>query len=194
MKLTHIPKEQLITNSWNGGTTTEITIYPANASFIDRNFLYRISTATVEKESTVFTKFNEYSRELMILKGELEITHEGRYSKILKPFETDSFEGDWETSAKGKVTDFNIIYKGKVLAQLDSKLITSKENFTESIQVENAIILVYVATGFGIYQFNEQTIKIKEGDSILLEHNDNQNMALFKSEGSMHLVLARVWY
>jgi environmental stress-induced protein Ves len=45
-----ISRENQITDSWSGGTTTQLAIYPENSSYQQRNFLYRISTATVDIE------------------------------------------------------------------------------------------------------------------------------------------------
>ena len=42
----------------------------------------------------------------------MEIEHEGRYSKVLMPGDIDRFRGDWNTTSKGKVTDFNLMLKG----------------------------------------------------------------------------------
>jgi uncharacterized protein len=99
------------TINWASGTSTEIFIYPSNASFADRNFLFRISTATVEAEQSTFTHFKGITRHLMILKGELELIHEGRYSKQMRAFDQDTFSGEWDTRSNGKVTDFNLMLK-----------------------------------------------------------------------------------
>lgn len=109
MKL--FPFSQQQTNSWSGGTTTELFIFPATASYADRNFDFRISTATVESETSDFTELNGFSRYLMVLEGEMIIRHEERYEKQLHRFDFDEFEGSWKTQSAGKVRDFNIIYR-----------------------------------------------------------------------------------
>lgn len=100
--------EQLTTN-WSGGTTTQLFIYPEGSSYVNRNFLFRISTATVETEYSTFTALPGFQRVLMILKGELTITHRNQYTKHLNTFDSDTFDGGWETTAIGKVTDFNLM-------------------------------------------------------------------------------------
>src|SRR5688572_20272876 len=97
------------TINWAHGTSTEIFIYPANASFAERSFQFRISTATVEADETNFTFFEGITRHLMILKGDLELVHEGHYTKHLKPFDQDIFSGEWNTRSRGRVTDFNLM-------------------------------------------------------------------------------------
>jgi uncharacterized protein len=99
------------TINWASGTSTGIFIHPANASFAERNFLFRISTATVAAAASTFTFFEGITRHLMILKGELELIHEGRYTKRLRPYEQDTFSGEWSTRSKGMVTDFNLMLK-----------------------------------------------------------------------------------
>src|SRR4051812_46300605 len=103
--------EHRTTVNWAGGTSTELFIYPADGSFADRKFLFRISTATVEVEESTFTFFEGIIRHLMILKGQLELTHEGRYTKHLEHYDQDTFSGEWATFSKGKVTDFNLMLK-----------------------------------------------------------------------------------
>ena len=101
MNIQHFTPESRTTINWASGTSTEIFIYPSDGSFADRNFQFRISTATVEAEESTFTFFEGITRHLMILKGELELRHEGRYTKHLKPYDQDVFSGEWETYSKG---------------------------------------------------------------------------------------------
>src|SRR3954463_1486695 len=111
MNIQQFTSDSRTTINWASGTSTEIFIYPSDGSFADRNFLFRISTATVEAEESTFTFFQGITRHLMILKGELELIHENRYTRHLKPYDQDTFSGEWSTRSKGKVTDFNLMHK-----------------------------------------------------------------------------------
>ena len=42
----------------------------------------------------------------------MEIQHEGHYTKTLGVGDIERFKGDWDTTSKGKVTDFNLMMKG----------------------------------------------------------------------------------
>lgn len=108
-------------SKWVGGETREYFIYPEASNLVDRNFDIRISSATVELESSTFTPFNGYDRFLMILDGQLSIHHQGQNSKQLNTFDYDLFSGDWLTTSEGKVIDFNVIYKRGL--RFDFKLI-----------------------------------------------------------------------
>lgn len=118
MSIQQFSSDSRTTINWASGTSTEIFIHPTTGSFADRNFLFRISTATVEAEESAFTFFEGITRHLMILKGELQLIHEGRYTKYLKPFNQDTFSGEWNTRSRGKVTDFNLMLKGGATGSL----------------------------------------------------------------------------
>jgi environmental stress-induced protein Ves len=101
VKINHTKAHNGITSKWSGGTTTQLFIYPENAIYAERNFVCRISTAIVEIPESTFTALPDVLKILMILEGELEIEHKGRYTKQLQKFDTDSFSGSWETQGKG---------------------------------------------------------------------------------------------
>ena len=44
-----------VTTTWSGGKTTQLAIAPDGASYAERAFLWRISSATVELEASDFT-------------------------------------------------------------------------------------------------------------------------------------------
>lgn len=117
LKVQIIKKEDQLTTRWSGGTTTQLAIYPENALYSERNFLWRISSAEVELPESIFTHLPGIKRIILPVTGELYLEHVGKYKKILKPFEQDCFYGDWITRSRGKVTDFNLMMKdcqGKV--------------------------------------------------------------------------------
>lgn len=138
------PAERTTIN-WASGTSTEIFIYPSNGSFADRNFQFRISTATVEAEESTFTFFEGITRQLMILKGELELIHEGRYTKQLKPFDQDTFSGEWSTRSKGKVTDFNLMLKGGATGTLNHHVLTAGNSL--KLGANSDYFFIYIASG-----------------------------------------------
>jgi environmental stress-induced protein Ves len=107
INLIHNDKQKL--NHWAGGTTTELLIYPEQAEYEKRNFLWRISSATIELEESAFTNLPGFNRVLMLLEGNLKIEHEDHGSIQLKPFRQDRFKGEWATKSYGRAIDFNLI-------------------------------------------------------------------------------------
>jgi len=102
--------QNALTTVWSGGTTSQLFIFPLESVFAERNFDFRISTATIDVEESNFTPLPIYNRLLAVLEGNLEIIHQGKYSKKLQKFENDRFHGSWQSSSKGEVRDFNVIY------------------------------------------------------------------------------------
>lgn len=131
--------------TWASGTSTEMFIHPSDGSFAERRFLFRISTATVEAEESTFTFFAGITRHLMILKGELELIHEGRYTKQLKPYDQDTFSGEWPTRSKGRVTDFNLMLKDGARGSLTHHAVKSGDALTLNAGAD--FCFAYVAGG-----------------------------------------------
>ena len=156
------------TINWASGTSTEIFIHPASGSFADRNFLFRISTATVEAEESTFTFFEGITRHLMILKGELELIHEGRYTKHLEPYDQDTFSGEWSTRSKGKVTDFNLMLKDGATGSLTHHRIGSENGMT--FTAKTPWNFLYFASGTATLS-NGNTAKA--GDLIWVENGSD---------------------
>jgi environmental stress-induced protein Ves len=148
MSVQQFTPENRTTINWASGTSTEIFIHPSDGSFAERNFLFRISTATVEAEESTFTFFEGITRHLMILKGNLELIHEGRYTKNLKPYDQDTFSGEWATKAKGKVTDFNLMLKVGAMGSLTHEHIETGNTaqYTGTTDYD----FIYLATGMAM--------------------------------------------
>ncbi len=106
-----ISKDSLTAAQWSGGVTTQLAIYPAGASYADRSFLWRVSTATVEAERSDFTTLSGVSRILMVLEGSLRLIYNGSREVAVGRFGQDSFSGDWHTESIGRVRDFNLMMK-----------------------------------------------------------------------------------
>jgi environmental stress-induced protein Ves len=190
-------QSEITSNRWAAGTTSELFIWPNQTSFEARDFDFRISTATVEQTETTFTKFNGYSRELMILAGSLQIHHENLYSKTLNTFDVDSFEGDWDTNAEGMVTDFNIIYRGKVLAKLESNALEIEQIHKEEVVTKNSVTLIYIWDGaISITTLDDKTstANLAKGDCVILQYDQSPESISLQCINQARIIVARIWY
>lgn len=106
-----IKKENYQTNEWAGGKTTQFSIYPEDSKYQDRNFIWRLSSATVETESSEFTSLPDYNRILMVLEGKLELNHNDIEIINLNPFDQNLFDGSANTKCLGKAIDFNLMMR-----------------------------------------------------------------------------------
>lgn len=154
-----INKEHYSVSNWSGGQTTELYIYPEDSKYKDRNFMWRISSATMDIEESTFTHLPGFSRELMVISGETTLEHEDRYKVTLKPFEKDSFMGDWATKSFGKASDFN--------------LMTSKD-CSGSLEVFEVKDRVSIELGNGKTRFSVSQYFYPVGGSIEVEIKDDK--------------------
>lgn len=111
MKYRIITPEEYETGVWSGGTTTQLAIYPPGASYADRNFIFRLSSATVDTEQSEFTHLPDYDRWLMIFEGSASLVHDSEKEVTLNPYECDAFDGGISTVSFGRVTDYNLMLR-----------------------------------------------------------------------------------
>jgi len=199
-------KDQQRTSAWNGGTTTEIAIYPKKAVYSRRDFAWRISSARVESEESEFTPLPGIWRLLMVLEGDLTLEHEHHYSVRLQPFQQDAFAGDWVTRSRGRATDVNIMLSGACTGQMQavsvrgqSSLALVGEPVEKCDKGKKAVQILYsvdgtIAVSVGV----GETWRVGAGDALLLT-TDHQgaagNVKLFnQNDAPVHVVLATIRY
>ncbi|MBF8981979.1 HutD family protein [Lutibacter sp. B2] len=172
-----IRKDELQTNNWSGGTTTQLAIYPKDSQYSERNFKWRLSSAKVEVEESTFTSLPDINRIIMIIDGALHLEHEGHHKSLLKPFEQDSFSGNWTTKSFGKVTDFNLMTSKGCEGNLEaihiekdkySKILLENKDSsasTHALYCINGCVKIHSSTG--------ELLNLSNGDLLVLQMNDN---------------------
>lgn len=126
-----IKKENYQTNEWAGGKTTQFSIYPEDAKYQDRNFIWRLSSATVETERSEFTSLPDYNRILMVLEGKLELNHNDIEIINLNAFDQNLFDGAAITKCLGKAVDINLMMrKDKCTGKIKAISINKREKST----------------------------------------------------------------
>ncbi|HRX13689.1 MAG TPA: HutD family protein [Eubacteriales bacterium] len=120
------------TSLWNGGKTVEMFIFPSDASYQKGDFLFRLSSATIEDENTVFTVLPNVKRFLTPIDNTLVLTHtkDGQSREVtLDPLKVDVFDGGEETLCVGTGQDVNLMIKdgsqGKMITFSGGKVIFS---------------------------------------------------------------------
>ena len=104
------PNEYVV-SSWSGGTTTQLAIFPPEAVYARRDFLWRISSAAVELEESDFTALPDYERLISTLAGEIVLSHNGGPELRLEPFRVHAFSGADATHSRGRCRDFNMMLR-----------------------------------------------------------------------------------
>lgn len=150
---------------WAGGSSSQICIWPEDAQYAERNFLYRISTAVADSDEwSVYTALPGVTRHLLMMDGSALVKHEGQYELLMQPYEDiDVFDGGWDSSAKGKVRDFNLMYREQCEGRM-RVLSTDGE-----VPVENADHrLLFCAEGEATVVFYDEVIPLCKEDALLL--------------------------
>lgn len=178
----------LLTNSnfkkseWSGGTTTELFIYPPDSNYTARDFEIRISSATVDVDCSTFTPLPNFQRVLMILSGELEITHHDQYSKLLKQYECDYFSGAWNTTAKGRVVDFNLMTASHLKGDLKYLNLAKNSRYSLHKKKNEVVKAIYLHQG----ELKESNHVIKANQLFVLPVSEQEY--IFEARKESHLI------
>lgn len=168
MNISHFKNCDFQNSTWSGGSTTQLYISPADASYSGRNFDVRISTAKLEAEQSTFTLLPGVNRKLMILEGEIYINHQNHYSKRLKQFDVDSFKGDWITTAIGTCIDFNVMTTGNKQSELFGLHIAANSNSHINLEEQWNTMCLYVITGSLQIEINQTNYFLDQGELIVI--------------------------
>lgn len=188
MQFTIRTSKDFNTINWSGGTSTQLFIFPLTADYQLRNFDFRLSTAKVEVEESNFTSLPGVSRKIMILDGEISIKHEGHYTKQLKKFDVDEFEGDWKTSSVGKCIDFNLMTIGNTTGKLKAVSINKTQLIDYPLTCKWRWILIYVLSGKISFAPDANSIVLNQGDLLIIDQNETASMKIQGIENSEFIV------
>jgi len=186
-----ITSEHFKPSPWSGGTTLELFIHPPGADYQQRNFQFRLSTATVETEKSDFTLLPGISRKLMVLEGSISLSHEDRYSRQLEKFDIDSFEGDWKTSSLGKCTDFNLMTSGQTAGELSAIFLENEQNLRHKIKKSCDWFIIYLFSGKLRIDINNMIANLNKGDLLILNKTGARNFEIKSLENS-ELVISEI--
>ncbi len=170
MDLTIITSDHFQPVPWSGGTTTELFIFPPTASYSQRNFEFRLSTAKVETDYSEFTLLKGVSRKLMVLEGKITLNHKDHYSRQLNKFDVDEFDGGWKTSSVGKCTDFNLMTSGKTSGELGAIAIERDQSINYKLKESCNWFFIYLFSGKACINTNKIITTINKGDLLMLSN------------------------
>jgi len=188
MSYSIITADKFYTINWSGGTSTQLYIYPETADYGLRNFDFRLSTAKVEVEKSDFTSLPGVSRKIMILDGQIEISHKNHYNKKLKKFDVDEFEGDWQTSSVGICTDFNLMTRGNTKGKLSSIELKQNQNHDYPITKKYSKEFIYLYSGEICLNLDGKEQLLKQGDLLVLDNLNIQNVQFYANKDSSLIV------
>lgn len=188
MKKKIFREENFIMSKWSGGNTRELAIFPEKAKYLDRDFMWRLSSADSDLEESSFTKLPDYDRILMVLEGDVVLAHGDERTASLKALEQDSFDGAVKTKCFGKLEkDYNLIYrKGSTarmeLIETDSNakaietgLAAGEMGFAGEVAASYGI---YTIEGYTVVSVNGQTEMVKADEQMIINCEPGEEIAL----------------
>ncbi len=200
MKLKILKESDYVTTKWSGGDTTQLYIYPEDGNYAERNFLFRLSSATVTDEKSAFTKLKGTSRKLMVLSGEMKLEHKGKYSKVLKEFEQDSFMGEWDTISYGKVIDFNLMTNNQCIGKLEHINVTanSSAKLVVSSEKSNKVLKALYPIDQSIrLHLGEEEIEVDKKNLVLIEldkNDENTAVTILNKNAVLDIIVIEIIY
>ncbi|MBQ9719428.1 MAG: HutD family protein [Oscillospiraceae bacterium] len=160
--------DDYVTTQWSGGSTTQLTIAPANAVYAERDFLWRVSSATVELEESDFTPLPDYRRFISTVRGDMALSHNGGAELTLHPGDIHDFDGGDDTHSRGRCTDFNLMLrKGKADGLMGALRLSSGETPFEP-EPKAETVLLYCAAGHCAVRCGAEESPLSTGESLLL--------------------------
>lgn len=159
-----ITEDKQNVSTWSGGESRELYLSGAEGcSYKDRNFDMRLSSATVEVESSVFSDLTGYVRYLMPLEGDIKISHDGGETEILKPYDVYEFDGGSHTESEGKCRDFNVMVSKKINVKVE--MLGKDISEGESINIADLAAEEYVySLGHCILEMDKFHAKLNPGN------------------------------
>ncbi|KAF2081695.1 HutD family protein [Flavobacterium sharifuzzamanii] len=169
MNISLLTKKSTNPSIWSGGLTYEYIIYPKTAIYADRDFGFRISSATIEEVPSEFTKFKGYHRYLVMLDNELDVEI-NKEKKAYEKYEIMEFNSDDEVTSFTKGTDFNWM--------VSEKISNHKLEIANGNQNCNAEIVILFSLHSTIITINEKPYHLEPYDALVVENEEKENVSL----------------
>ena len=169
LNITRLTAENYARSQWSGGSTTQMAIEPAGAVYAERDFLWRLSSATVELEESLFTALPDYDRLIATLSAPIELNHDGGERFVLEPYAGHAFDGGAETRSWGQCVDFNLMLR-KGRAAGCARCVRSGESFAAAgdTAAEGHVLYLYCVQGPLRLVCAGETMELDAGDCAVL--------------------------
>lgn len=190
--LTHLTPADYVTTQWSGGTTTQLAIAPQGALYADRDFLWRVSSATVELDESDFTPLPDYERFISTVHGEMTLSHNGGAELTLRPGDVHAFDGGDKTHSKGRCTDFNLmVRKGKAEGNM---CVLRADASCDAVLLcaPGAVTLLYCVSGDCTVHAGAETVNLSTGETLLAAHSSEGTLTL-SAAGEAVVYAAQIW-
>lgn len=167
-------------SKWSGGNTREMAIFPENSEYLDRDFIWRLSSADSELEESSFTKLPDYDRILMVLEGSVVLAHGDERSARLGPLEQDCFDGSIKTKCFGTLKkDYNLIMRkgcrGKMCVIEPESTGVRTDIDTDTAEGESISAGIYCLEGYAVVSAGGRQVMVREDEQLVCSFEKNES-------------------
>ncbi len=189
-------EEDFSVSKWTGGTTRQLAIFPADGNYLERRFIWRLSTATCEQEESTFSKLPDFDRVLMVLSGSVVLAHQDVRVARLSELEQDRFDGAYRTKSFGKITDYNLMVAKGNKGFLDALSLTPESchlTFDEDCAYDRKTAAFFCREGFAAVSIGEETVMMSPGQQLVINGTADEIFDI-SVMGEGHLIRAQIFY
>lgn len=180
MNINLIKFSELDASKWKNGITYQYYIFPNNANYQNKDFLFRISSATIDNIPSEFTNFIGYYRYLAMLDNNLDLKINNR-EVHLEPNQLIEFKSEDSVVSYSKGNDFNLMIKEDIQ---DYNIVIDKGFFV----LKDDFIILYALNNSTIHVNNNQYI-LEQKDCLVIENIENESFDLICSN---NLIISRI--
>lgn len=196
MKCTLLKEEDYTKGRWTGGDFKELAIFPADSDYVNRDFLWRLSLDTVEKEEAQFPKLEDYDRVIMVLEGETVLSYEGERVTRLQALEQDRFDGAWKTTGFGQIKAYNLIVNKGMEGYLDLLFPGKEKNIYKSNQDSDkqmSVHTLFCLDGYAVVSVGNESHMLKAGQQLVIEE-ENKDEICYGLMGEGTIIRGQIFY
>lgn len=169
MKIKVITSNDYKVSTWAGGKTRELFLFPPGATYKVGEFGYRISSATIDLETSKFSPLDGYHRLITPLNQELKLLNISENVSVSKlPYDVYKFEGSDHVESQSKCTDFNLIYSD----DFEGSMFPLNQNESLELLLNNTYLLYATQNLTLSIVKDEQEIEhltVSKDDSVLIQ-------------------------
>ncbi|WP_423363597.1 HutD family protein [Mycoplasma sp. P36-A1] len=167
MNIVSLKFNSLVPSEWSKGLTYEYFIYPTTAKYSDKDFLFRVSSATITEGMAKFTNFIGYTRYIAMLDAPLNLSIN---SKTVEEgsHEVVKFQSEDDVISYSVGQDLNLMVKEDIKEssfEIVNGFLTYNDDFIIVIALEDTTVVV-----------DSSNHILKKLDAIVIENETRLNI------------------
>ena len=169
MKINQLSASDTKITNWTQGETAEYYIYPDKCDYENNDFLFRLSSATIDNQPARFTVFIGYTRYLAMLNNKLDISI-NRNKTSHEKYEVIQFKSEDDTIAYATGKDFNLIIKEDIKEHgviVDNGFFSYDNSFVIAYAIEKCEVFV-----------GANSYLLEENDCLVIENIEKKSFEL----------------